>query len=235
MLPSVHAETEKSGSQWGIGAMVGSERKPYRGFDNKVEALPFFLYENRWLRLAGPALDLKLPSPNSLSLGLRLRYSGEGYEAEDSPYLLGMSERKASFWAGGTASWRTNWATVSAELLGDASRESNGTRMSVGIQRSFSSGSLEFTPRLAAHYLDKKFVDYYYGVRSSEAAAARPFHAGKSTTNLEAGLRIGYALAPRHRLSLDLSTTRLGSGIKDSPLVDRSSQDNVRAGYVYLF
>ena len=35
--------------------------------------------------------------------------------------------------------------------------------------------------------------------------------------------------------NLDLSTTNLGSSIKDSPLVDRSSQSSVRVGYLYRF
>ena len=233
-LSSAHAENP-SGSQWGIGGIVGLDRKPYRDFDDKADVLPFLLYENRWVRLVGPTLDLKLHSSDSVSMGLRLRYAGEGYEADDSPYLQGMAERKASFWLGGSASWRTSWATLSAEVLADGSGESKGTRMTVGLERSFSSGKFEFTPRIAAHHVDSKYVNYYYGVRAEEATALRPFHAGKSTTNFEAGLRIGYSLAPKHKLSLDLSTTRFGSGIKDSPLVDRSSQDSVRAGYLYLF
>jgi outer membrane protein len=234
MLSSVHAQGQ-SGSQWGTGAIVSYELTPYRNFDNKAEAQPFLLFENRWVRLVGPTLDLKLRSADTVSLGLRLRYSGEGYEADDSRYLQGMAERKASFWVGGIASWRTDWATLSAEVLRDASVESKATRMTFGVDWMFSSGSFEFTPRIAAHYLDDKYVDYYYGVRANEATVVRPFHVGKSTTNVEAGLRISYALAPKHRLSLDLSTTSLGTGIKDSPLVDKPRQAGISAGYLYLF
>jgi outer membrane protein len=107
--------------------------------------------------------------------------------------------------------------------------------MSVGLERSFQSGKFEFTPRIAAHHVDDKYVNYYYGVRAEEATASRPFHIGQSTTQIEAGFRIGYALAPRHRLSLDLNTTRLGSAIQRSPLVDRTRQNSVRAAYLYLF
>jgi len=233
-LSSAHADAP-NGSQWGLGATVGLERKPYRDFDDKAQALPFVLHESRWVRLVGPTLDLKLLSGDAVSFGLRLRYAGDGYEADDSPFLAGMAERKSSFWLGGAASWRTSWATLSAEALADASRESKGTRVSLGIERRFGAGDFDFTPRLAVHRVDDKYVDYYYGVRTGEATAARPFHTGKSSTNVEAGLRMGYSLAPRHKLSLDLNTTRLGSGIKDSPLVDRSRQDGTRLVYLYLF
>lgn len=232
-LPA-HAENT-GGSQWGLGGVVGFDRHPYRDFNDKTEARPFLLYENQWVRVVGPTFDLKLPSTKTISWGIRLRYSDDGYEAKDSPYLQGMTERKAGLWVGGAARWHTNWATLSAEVLVDASRESQGTQMSVGLERRFFSGRFEMVPRIAVHHVNGKYVDYYYGVRAEEATARRPSHAGQSTTNLEAGLRIGYSLAPRHKLSLDLSTTRLGSGIKDSPLVDRSGQNSVRAGYLYLF
>lgn len=233
-IPSAQADAG-AGSQWGLGATVGLDRKPYRNFDDKAQALPLVFYEGRWLRVAGPALDLKLAVSDAITVGPRLRYAGDGYEADDSSFLQGMAERKASFWLGGFAQWRTGWATLSVEALGDASRESKGGRFSLGVERGFAAGDFELTPRLVVHRVDRRFVDYYYGVRAEEATAFRPAHAGQSATNLEAGLRIGYALAPRHRLSLDLSTTRLGSGIKDSPLVERSRQDGARVSYLYLF
>lgn len=234
MLSPSHAQ-DPGKHQWGLGAMVATERQAYRDFNDEAKVLPFVLYESRRVRFVGNTLDLKLPATDTVSWGVRLRYAGEGYEAEDSPYLLGMAERKGGFWMGGSASWRTSWATLSAELLADVSGNSKGTRMSLGLERSFSSGKFEFTPRIAAHHVDDKYVNYYYGVRAEEATASRPYHLGQSTTQIEAGLRIGYALAPRHRLSVDLNATRLGSAIGHSPLVDKSNQRSVRAAYLYLF
>lgn len=43
-------------SQWGLG--VGLDRKPYRDFDNDVQALPLLLFENRYVSFFGAALDL---------------------------------------------------------------------------------------------------------------------------------------------------------------------------------
>lgn len=222
-------------SQWGLGATVGFERKPYRDFDDKAQLLPVLFYENRWIKLAGATLDVKLPSNDAITWGPRVKFTGEGYEDKDSPFLEGMTERKSSFWAGGAVSWDMRWATLSAEVLADASGNSKGTRMSLGLERRFSVGSFDVTPRIAAHQVDKKYTNYYYGVRSEEATALRPSYGGKSTTNLEVGLQIGYMLTPEQRVTLDLSTTQLGTNIKDSPLVDRSRQDNARLTYLYLF
>lgn len=233
-LTTAHADGPP-GAQWGLGATVGLERKPYRDFDDKAQLLPVLFYENRWIKLAGATLDFKLPSNDAITWGPRLKFAGEGYEDKDSPFLRGMSERKSSFWAGGAVRWDMSWATLSAEVLADASGNSKGSRMSLGLERRFSAGSFDFTPRVAAHQVDKKYTNYYFGVRTEEATALRPVYSGKSTTNLEVGLQIGYMLTPKQRVTLDLSTTQLGPDIKDSPLVERSRQDNVRLTYLYLF
>lgn len=228
----VQAEGESS---WGLGLGVGVERKPYRDFDNKTRLLPLLTYENKWVSVFGPGMDFKLPSAGPVSFRLRARYSMEGYEASDSPFLAGMDERKDGIWLGGAAIWRNDIANLSAELLGDASGNSKGTKFRLTLDRRFQAGSFDITPRLAATRLDDKYVSYYYGVNAAEVRAGRRFYQGGSAVNLEAGLRVGYALAPRQSIFLDLSTTNLGSSIKDSPLVDRSSQSSVRVGYLYRF
>lgn len=222
-------------SSWGLGLAVGEERKPYRDFDNKTRLLPLLSYENKWISVAGLGLDVKLPPAGPVSFRLRARYSMDGYEASDSPFLAGMEERKDGIWLGGAAIWRNDVANLSAELLGDASGNSKGTKFRLMVDRRFQAGSFDITPRLAATRLDDKYVSYYYGVNAAEVRAGRPFYQGGSAVNLEAGLRVGYAIAPRQTVFLDLSTTRLGSSIKDSPLVDRSSQSGVRVGYLYRF
>jgi outer membrane scaffolding protein for murein synthesis (MipA/OmpV family) len=42
-------------------------------------------------------------------------------------------------------------------------------------------------------------------------------------------------LAPNQTTFVDLGVTRLGSSIKNSPLVDRSTLPMVRVGYLYRF
>ena len=103
------------------------------------------------------------------------------------------------------------------------------------MSRNFRSGALTVTPRIAANWHDDKYVDYYYGVKSTEARAGRARYVGESTTNAEVGVRFGYAVTPRHNVFVDVSATALGSSIKDSPLVEKSSESSVRFGYLYNF
>jgi outer membrane protein len=234
---STHAQQAQGpeATQWGIGAGVAVERKPYRDYDDKTHGIPLLMFENRWVSILGTQFDLKLHGTESLSFSLRARYDFDGYEADDSPYLQGMADRKSSVWLGGAAKLKTGFANLSAEALGDAANKSKGTRLKLGIERDFNIGDLQLTPRIAARWVDKKYVDYYYGVRAAEATPARGAYTGRSTTNVELGLRATHALTPRQALLIDLNATRLGSSIKDSPLVERSNQTGMSVGYLYRF
>ncbi|HEX7866123.1 MAG TPA: MipA/OmpV family protein [Variovorax sp.] len=229
------SSSSDAASQWGVGIGVSMERKAYREFNDKTQAMPMLTYENKWVSVAVPGVDVKLPSAGPVSLRLRARYAGDGYEANDSPYLAGMNKRKGGIWLGGAAIWHNDIANLSAELLADGSGNSKGTRFEVQIDRRFSSGVLGFTPRLAAHWVDRKYVDYYYGVTGAEARSDRAAYAGKATASIEVGLRVDYAVASNQTVFLDVSATRFGSGIKNSPLVSRSNQAGVRLGYLYRF
>jgi len=222
-------------TQWGLGVGLDYQRRPYRDFDDKLRALPLLMFENRYVSVLGTRADLKLPSQGPVSFSLRMRYALDGYEADDSPFLAGMAKRKDSLWLGGTATWRSGFGNLSAEVLGDASGHSQGAQFRLQLDRRIRAGDFGFTPRIAAHWMDRKYVDYYYGVRAAEARTGRAFHRGEDAVNLELGVRVDYALTPRQSMFLDLSATHLGNAIQDSPLVDRSGLAGVRVGYLYRF
>jgi outer membrane protein len=125
---------------------------------------------------------------------------------------------------------------VSLEWMLDASGESKGQTIELGLERSFqAAGRFMFTPSVAALWLDKKYADYYYGVRSTEARAGRPAYIADSTMNIEFSLRTDYLIDSRQAVFLSLGYTALGSEIKDGPLTDRSGETQVFTGYLYRF
>lgn len=230
-----HGSAEPAGSSWGLGVGVAAIEKPYRDFDTETIGLPIVSFENRWISTSIPTFDVKLYSGRALSFRLRARYAGDGYEADDSPFLAGMDERKASLWAGAAVVWKAGFATVTGEFVGDAMGKSKGTRARLQMDRRFAAGKFGFTPRLAADWVDDKYVDYYYGVRPSEATTTRAYYAGEATTNIHAGLRVDYTPTQHHTLFFDMGASRFGSTVKDSPLVDEPNQTSIGLGYVYRF
>lgn len=228
----------ESASNWALGLGVAVEQTAYRGIGNRVTPFPLIKYENSWVRVFGNTLDVKAPKfSDQFSVSLRASFAlGEGYKASDSSFFRGMHQRNGSIWVGPAATWRNDWFTVSADWNMDASGESKGRQANLTLQRSFViTPRLNVTPHVGASWLDKKYVDYYYGVRPDEVRVNRPLYLGGSTVNTKAGVRIGYTLTPHQHLLLDISATMLGSKIKDSPLVNGSTSSGVLFAYFYTF
>ncbi|OGB57291.1 MAG: hypothetical protein A2503_04045 [Burkholderiales bacterium RIFOXYD12_FULL_59_19] len=222
-------------SKWGVGIFAGSEKTPYKGFDNKAEVFPMLTYENQWVRVFGPSVDVKMGRAGPFSFELTAKYSGEGYEAGDSSYLQGMDTREGGIWLGGRVNWKNEVANLSAELLADGSGNSKGQQFKLGVNRHFQLGAVNLVPRLVINWQDQKYVDYYYGVKATEANAGRAAYVGESGASTELGLRVSYLLAPTHTVFLDMSATALPTSIKNSPLVDSNTKSAVRVGYLYSF
>ena len=232
---------DEESSSWGLGFGAVTKQLPYRGFDRENKALPLIQFENKYVKVFGPGVEVKLPGmqiseAQRLNFSLVGQFDLSGYKASDSVYLAGMAERKGGFWIGGKAEWATSVADVTAEWTGDASGNSKGQKFSLGIERSWQLGqNVMLTPRLVANWHDAKYVDYYYGVRAGEARAGRAAYRGDSAISTELGVRGLYRFDKQHAMFVDVGVTSLGSKIKDSPLVDRSSESKVFVGYMYRF
>ncbi|MDR1607091.1 MAG: hypothetical protein LBT38_01585 [Deltaproteobacteria bacterium] len=98
-------------------------------------------YENRWVSLAVPRVDFKLYTTETLSLRLRARYDGEGYDPDDSSFLTGLDKRESSIWVGGAFVWKNDIANVSIEALIDSMGNSQGARVGLQVDRRFEFGS----------------------------------------------------------------------------------------------
>jgi outer membrane protein len=226
-------------SRWSLGLAVGSKQSLYTGRKRETVGGPQISFENRWVRVWGPGLEVKLPGVQlgrngSMNFGLVASYDQTGYEADDSPELTGMSKRKGGVWLGATAGWHTDLVDTKLTWTA-ASGNSKGQKIRLGIEKSFSSGSFVFVPRAGVTWLDRKYVDYYYGVRADEATSTRPAYTGRVTTAAEIGLRSTYLINPHHSVFMDVSLTSMGKQIKNSPLVNRSSQTQLLVGYSYRF
>lgn len=228
-------------SHWGLGLAVMNKQEAYTGMDRKTRVLPVLRYENDWLKIAGLGVELKLPG---LALGdagqLQFSLVGKGllsgYKAKDSPFLAGMAERKGGFWMGARAEWENDWLDVGASWTADGSGKSKGQIVSLELQKTLRLGrQFMLMPHAEANWLDKKYVDYYYGVRAGEATAGRAAYTGKAGVNLGVGLRGVYMLDRQQSLMVDLRVTSLAKSIKNSSIVDRSNENGLLLGYTYRF
>ncbi|MCE8021503.1 MipA/OmpV family protein [Halomonas sp. MCCC 1A11036] len=234
-------DAESSSTTWGLGLGVMSEQEPYAGIDRDNTPVPLLQFENRYLHLFGPQIEFKLPSldisdSQRLNFGIVGKYDGSGYKEDDAPILNGMSERKGGFWVGGKVEWSSDLVDLSAEWLADASGNSNGQVVNLGVERTWRFGNhVLLTPHVGASWQNEKTVDYYFGVRDNEVRLGRPAYAGEAATNIEAGVRGVYMFNKQHSILMGVEVTSLADEIKDSPLVDRSTTNSVFLGYIYRF
>lgn len=240
--PLAFADEESSDeTTWGLGVGAISEQDPYAGMDRENTPFPLLLIENRYISVFGPEIEFKLPSlaisdSQQLNFGIVAEYDGGGYEQGDAPILNGMSERESGFWAGANVAWENELFEVSAEWLTDVSGNSDGQRFDLGLERTWEFGEhVMLTPHVGASWQDDKNVDYYFGVRDSEVRFDRPAYSGESAVNIEAGVRGVYQFDQHHSVLIGVEVTSLADEIKDSPLVDRSTENAVLVGYLYTF
>jgi MipA family protein len=229
------------GTEWGLGIGVLSKQDAYKAIDRETKAVPLLRFESEYLEFAGLGLEVKLPSlhlgeDSRIKFGIVGEFDLSGYKAKDAPILAGMAERKGGFWAGGKVQWENEFVNISAEWTADASRHSKGRKFSLGLEKEWHLGQhAMLVPYVTAHRLDKKYVDYYYGVQSTEATVGRAAYVGKGGMNVDVGLRTLYRFDEHHSMLLDLSVTSLAKEIKASPLVDRSRTNRLILGYMYSF
>jgi outer membrane protein len=229
------------GPQWSLGIGALSKQEAYKGISRETKAVPLLRFENEYVEFGGLGVELKLPglrlNENSrVKFGLVGEAELSGYKAKDAPILAGMAERKGGFWVGGKAEWENEFFGLSAEWTADASGNSKGRKFSLGVEKTWQLGQHAMvTPYVKANRLDKKYVDYYYGVRAAEATAGRAAYVGKGGVNVDIGLRALYQFDDHHSMMLDVGVTRLAKPIKASPLVGRSSTSQVILGYMYSF
>jgi outer membrane protein len=232
-----------SSYSWGLGVAGISQQQSYAGIDRDNLGIPLIYFENRWVELMGPWLDLKLPGlewgeAQELKFALRTQLFGfDGYKAKDAPVLSGMNERKSGIYVGPSFKWSSPHVDVFGEAMFDASGNSKGQRYSVGLARQFPFGEhFMLTPSVTATWADKKYGDYYFGVRSTEARTGRPAYAiDDGTLNTQFSLRGDYFIDQRQAVFLEAGYTALDSMIKDSPLTDRSGESMLLFGYLYRF
>ncbi|TKC88297.1 MipA/OmpV family protein [Trinickia terrae] len=220
-------------THWGLGAGVSVEGSPYKHYGSKVSPVPLVSFDDKWVRLFGTTVDLKIGNWSGLSVALRGQFAlFDGYKGSDAAILNGMQNRKGAFWYGPALAWRTAFGTLSGDYLLGGNK---GERAKIEYGKSFELAAFSIEPHIGAQWLSNKYVDYYYGVRPSEVRAGRPQYNGTSTWNESVGARVTYKFTEHQRIIFDAGVSHLGSGITDSPLVGKRYIPEAMIVYFYQF
>ncbi len=220
-------------THWGLGAGVGIQGSPYRGYGADVSPIPLLYFDDKWVHLLGTTIDLKVGRWHDVSLSLRGRFGlFDGYRQSDAPILNGMQDRHGAFWYGPALAWDTAFGRLSGDFLLGGNK---GEQAKLEFSRQFQVGRFSIEPHVGAQWLSAKYTDYYFGVMPSEARADRPAYTAGATWQYSLGSQFNYQLTKHQRVLLDVGVTRLGGSVVDSPLSGRRYVPEARVGYLYQF
>ena len=210
-----------SGTGWSAGLGVVASPRPYVGTSTRITPIPLVNYRSRRFSFQGLMLGYRLAGDRRLSVDLVARPSLSGYDPEDSSFLAGMRPRRWSVDAGVALSWQGRRLGGRASLVHDVLGRSGGTVASAGLDLLFRAGAWRLRPGAGLSWESASLVDYYYGVRSSEARSWRPAYRGTSTVDVYGSLLAVRPLWGRWSFFALARVRVLGSGATDSPIVER--------------
>ena len=216
------------------GAGVSYQQQIYKGFDQRTLAIPLLGYIGEKLNVFGPFISYSVVRNKDWFFDLNLSPRFNGYDEKDSDFFIGMQERKDSLDAGFSLNYNPNKWSFQFKALTDVLSKSNGTDLEFNIARKFQHKSLTIQPSLSILHLDHNLSDYYYGVRQDEVTSNRSYYEASSTSNQSLKLSLSRPISVG-LIRLDLDNTWYGSGITDSPLVDKDHSFGARLFFIGYF
>jgi outer membrane scaffolding protein for murein synthesis (MipA/OmpV family) len=216
------------------GAGVSYQQQIYKGFGQRTIALPLLGYVGERLNIFGPFMSYSLVKKDDWILDVNLSPRFSGFDEDDSVFFSGMKNRKDSADAGVSVKYSPNDWSFKFKALTDVLSKSSGTELELSLAKSYRINGFSIEPSISMNHQNDNLVDYYYGVRSSEASLERNFYQASSTVNKNLNLSISKPLDVG-LLRLDLTHTWYGSEITNSPLVDADSTLGARLFFITYF
>ena len=236
-IPFAQAD-EKQKVTLGLGAYTQSQ--PYKGASNLLIPSPVIFFDNgivyaRWSRFGLYFLGEK-QEDYAWGFSLTVQPRTLGYKASDSDYLAGMDERKSTL-EGGLAFSATYKKTsyIEVMLLADMLQTYNSWILRTEIGHTYKAGDFTFYPSLILLYQPSKFVNYYYGVKSSEATTTRPQYSAASGLEYGAQTYIKYPFNKKLSALINIRYDILPKSAQDSPLTDKNYIYSGLASLIYTF
>ena len=220
--------------RWTLGALVIDRDAPYRDLDEGLLAVPLVRFEGERAYLRGLRGGVRLVESPGYELAVFAQARLDGYDSQDSPTLAGMADRRASLDLGVASTWTSQRrGTLELSAAADALDRSGGYELAATWTGRFAAGGWSLFPGASLRWQDEKMLDYYYGVRASEATPTRAAYAADSAVTPEVSLLATRTLGARWELFARASHAWLPSEVTDSPLVDRNGSTGLFVGIGY--
>lgn len=225
----------KGDNTLGLGAAY--VQSAYKGVDNYARVFPMvnFTYGNFYWKMFN--LGYNFYQNDDLAVALVIAPNFTSYDSGDSDDLSGMDSRELSVFTGGQISYRLKPVNLSLFAGQDVTGRTDGQEAIAKVAMPFPirDGQIVLVPAISATWLSSDVVDYYYGVKSSEATDDRAEYNPDSTVNTAFTLTTMIQLNQSWRVTLAYNYTHYGDEISDSPIVDKDNASSGILGVSYVF
>lgn len=220
--------------RWTFGLLAVDRDAPYRGLDESLLFAPLVRFEGERTYLRGLRGGLRLYDTERVEVAVFAQARLDGYDAEDSTFLAGMADRRASLDLGIASTWKVKKiGAFELSLAADALDRSGGIEAAASWNGLFRAGAWTVVPGASVRWQNAGLVDYYYGVRSGEALPGRPAYAADAAVTPDVSLLVARPFAGRWTLFARASHTWLPPEITRSPLVARNARTALFLGVGY--
>ena len=209
--------------RWSLGLAVISSPEPYKGADNDILVVPAITFQGERFYFRGILAGYRLWKRGHFEADAILMPRFGGYEADDSPFLRGMEDRRLGVDLGLNLTWEADRIGLRLAPRVDVSGRSQGQELGVEVYSPIRFGPVRVEPAVGAIWQSADLANYYYGVRPGEARPGRPAYEPGSTVNLTGGVFVFSPVTRKLAFQGFVRVNRLGSEIGDSPIVGRDT------------
>lgn len=227
----------RSDTRYGIGFTKSVAQRPFVGVDDQSTSLPYIVFGYKDFYIEGLNIGYSLWQGGDVvvdALATPRFYEVKASFASNDE-LDGIEETKPTYLAGLSVKYRGSLATTTLQLLGDV-LESDGYELLASVSRAFEfDNGLSLVPSTGITWQSAALVDHFYGVQSNEASLNRPVYGGHSSANAHVSATALYDVGKHIQLLAQVKYEALGSGTRNSPVVDEDSIVTAVIGAVYHF
>jgi outer membrane protein len=226
---------QAAAGQWQLGLATESSQIPMQQADTDKTTLPLINYIGEKFSFVAGEFTYRLSAEQQYELSLIAAPRSEGYEADDSPVLVGMEERESGFDLGIQALTQGNWGVMQLKINGDISDTHGGSEIVASYRYPRQLGRWMIEPAIGIALQSKELVRYYYGVEYSEVTPGRESYKGREALNGFAEITAGYEIQGNWLTLVGFRAEALDQAIVDSPIVEEDYISSVYAAVLYSF
>ncbi|HFD13029.1 MAG TPA: MipA/OmpV family protein [Crenotrichaceae bacterium] len=211
-------------------AHVNNERGVFEWFNNSRLGVQFFpdgTFSPNPEDPAGPATDDNNPAGSQ----------DENRIPEDKFSKRAVKPPKRDFAVDGGLEiiYADVWGDLQLQVLSDISNTHKGVEVWASYGYTWEYGNWKLTPSAGINWKSSHLLDYYYGVRRSEARDNRPAYEAGSGINSFARLAVSYRFNDHWGIVGVAEYESLSRSIRRSPIVNKDSIETFFVGIMYRF